>query len=518
MAFPTDELTQFFPLYADQTESAIRARWNGWMNEGTDPTDEGNWTNVREGAMAHVLTQPGVRESARIYDLMGTEVPMASNPLWAWEAYLDDLGEVVRVLRKAGVKATCDSVVVAGPVGTFVAGASHVTTVPTTPEADDALEFSLDAAVTTQAHYGPPLTPAAALQVGGTLTFSTNYRYVVTAFDMWGQESTPSAEVNVTVASSGTSRKTHLTWTAPTIPATGGVSGYSIYRKTAGATGPPYNFIAQVAAGVLAYDDTNAVGENTTIHPPTVDGTGGKVFASVTATENGPAYDQPIGAITQLVPPIDSVSVFNSAPSLGGALAESDQDLRVRVLGRYKRQGAGNVFDYQGWALDEPGVGRVTVLPLWNGAGTVKVVITDRNGAAVPLTIVASLQNRLDPIAGQGKGLAPVGAVVTVATAAGLAVTVVASVNPEPGYSVDDHADGRVVLRPLIEAAVLRYVQSVQSGGFVVYEQVKGRIVTVQGVHTISAVTVNGGTADVLIDTDPAQTPQLVLPLTLSEV
>jgi uncharacterized phage protein gp47/JayE len=509
---------QFFPLYADQTEALIRARWNAWLNEGTAPSDEVNWTNVREGAIAQILTQPGVRESARIYDLMGTEVPMASNPLWAWESYLDDAAEVVRVDRKAGVPAHCNSVIITGPVGTLIPAGSQVTTVPTTPESDDALEYNLDAPVTTQAHYGPPLTPAAVLQVGGTLTFSTTYRYVVTAFDMWGQESTPCAEVTVTVASSGTSRQARITWTSPTVPSGGAVNGYFIYRKTGGAAGPPYNFIGQVSAGVLAFTDTNSVGENSTLHPPATDGTGGKVFAAVTAVAAGPEYDKPIGALNQLVPPIDNVSAYNSSPAIGGASTESDPDLRERVLGRYDRQGAGNVFDYQGWALEEPGVGRVTVVPLWNGPGTVKVVVMDRQGQPVPQTILDSLTARLDPVPGQGKGLAPVGAVVTVTTAEGINITVVASVNPEPGYSVDDHADGRVVLRPLIEAAVLRYVQSIGSGGFVVYEQIKGRIVTVQGVHTISSVTVNGDVLDVFIDTNPAQTPQLVTPLTLTEV
>lgn len=518
MALTVDDPQQFFPLYADQTEAQIRTRWNLWLNEGTDPSDEANWTNVREGSIAQILTQPGVRESARIYDLMGTEVPMASNPLWAWEAYLDDAGEVVRVFRKVGVKANCNSVIVTGPVGTLIPAGSQVTTVPSTPEADDALEYDLDAPVTTELAYGPPLTPAAAVQNGGTLTFSTTYRYVITAANTFNQETGASAEVTGTIAASGTNRKVHLSWTAPAIVGGGLATGYNIYRKTGGSAGPPYNLIGVVSGGTLTFDDTGAVGENTGVHPPAVDGTGGKVFASVTATETGQEYDQPIGALTQLVPPIDGVSVYNTLPAIGGAGTENDPDLRVRVLGRYDRQGSGNVFDYQGWALDEPGVGRVTVIPLWLGAGTVKVIVMDRSGQPVPQSVVSSLQNRLDPQAGQGKGLAPVGATVTVTTASTLAVTVVASINPEPGYSVDDHADGRVVLRPLIQAAVERYVESVLSGGTIVYEQVKGRIVTVQGVHTISAVTVNGGTADVDVNSDPAESPSLVLPMTLTEV
>ncbi len=61
-----------------------------------------------------------------------------------------------------------------------------------------------------------------------------------------------------------------------------------------------------------------------------------------------------------------------------GAEAESDEALRARYLARVQTPSSGgNVSDYKNWALEVSGVGAVKVNPLWNGPGTVKVVLVD---------------------------------------------------------------------------------------------------------------------------------------------
>lgn len=86
-----DDSDQFLPLFPEETEATIRERWAAWANEGLTEEDVDRWVDVREGSFFYIATAPGVREAARIYDLMGTEFPASAFPLWTWGEYMDDL-------------------------------------------------------------------------------------------------------------------------------------------------------------------------------------------------------------------------------------------------------------------------------------------------------------------------------------------------------------------------------------------------------------------------------------------
>jgi hypothetical protein len=120
------------------------------------------------------------------------------------------------------------------------------------------------------------------------------------------------------------------------------------------------------------------------------------------------------------------------------------------------------------------------------------------------------VQADLDPTPGRGAGGAPVSAAVTVETAIALPITVAAVIEFEPGFSLDGDS-GTVALRGLITQRVREYVERVESGGEVVPRQVLGQIVTVEGVHDVGNLTLNGAAAVVPVDDDPAQAPQLVV-------
>lgn len=244
---------------------------------------------------------------------------------------------------------------------------------------------------------------------------------------------------------------------------------------------------------------------------------GGSLDLTVTATDAGEAGNVGALAITVPGPGLVGVDVSNADPTQGGTEAETDESLRGRVLNAYIGQGAGNRNDYERWARAWDGVGRVTVIPLWNGPGTVKVVVTTADGQPVSPATVAALQADLDPTAGRGDGQAPVGAHVTVETATALDVTIAASIEFERGYTLDG-VGGTVALGDEIDAAVRNYVERVEPGGEVVIAKVAGVIVTVPGVHDVSGVRLNGGAANVPVDDDPAQIPSVVEPMTLTEV
>ena len=80
-----------------------------------------------------------------------------------------------------------------------------------------------------------------------------------------------------------------------------------------------------------------------------------------------------------------------------------------------KKEFAGNKQSYITYISDIPGVGGVKVYPIWNGGGTVKIVITDSSYSVPSDNLVQEVQEKIDPSKnGQGIGQAPIGAIVSV--------------------------------------------------------------------------------------------------------
>jgi uncharacterized phage protein gp47/JayE len=488
--------TEFVPLYPEETEEAVSARWAEWANEGLSPGDDG-YVDTQPMSFWWLATRAGVREAARMYDLMGTEVVAAAFPQWAWGEYLDDHAEREGLTRNGEVKATGD-LQFAGPVGTVIP-AGQVAFVPGT-ESTDPIEFETLSARTIPAAATAPTGLATTAQPGGSLAASTLYRYVVTAVDGAG-ETPVSAEVNRTTSADATARAVGLTWT----PVTSATS-YRVYRKT-GATGPPYDLLAEVVGPSFA--DFGTAAPNTAVHPPTANTTGGKVIAPARALEGGAAGNVGTGAITGTQPPVTDTTVTNLLPMLGGAETEGDEPLRERVVGSFEDEGGANNTFYKKIALDYPGVGRVTILPLWNGANTIKVVLSTADGQPVSAAIVNGLQAELDPVPGGGYGLAPTGSAVTVATAALLVVNVTAVIEFDLGYSVDGDG-GTAATRSLISGALQSYLRTVPSGGEVVQRQAIGAVARIPGVHDLSlTLSGAGGNGNVAVGSNPAQVPVL---------
>ena len=128
----------------------------------------------------------------------------------------------------------------------------------------------------------------------------------------------------------------------------------------------------------------------------------------------------------------------------------------------------------------------------------------DESGRAVSAQKVAEEQAYLDPVPGAGKGQAPPGATVTVSTPSTIGLVVNGTIAFKEGFSLDG-GGGLVALRARIEASVESYVNSLEVGEDVVYDHVKAQMFTVQGVYSVSGVTVNGGAADIPVGEDPPQ-------------
>lgn len=101
-----------------------------------------------------------------------------------------------------------------------------------------------------------------------------------------------------------------------------------------------------------------------------------------------------------------------------GENTETDEALRKRYIDRSNSIAfGGNVIDYQQKTNLIEGVGATHVIPVWNGGGTVKLVILDSNYNKASEYLVKTVQNEICPnLTDTGTGIAPIGHSVTVDT------------------------------------------------------------------------------------------------------
>ena len=137
---------------------------------------------------------------------------------------------------------------------------------------------------------------------------------------------------------------------------------------------------------------------------------------------------------------------------------ESDDHLRARLLSSQSWIAyGGNVADYLDMTSKIDEVGAAQIYPIWNGGGTVKVVILNNDLMPASASLVQKVKNTLDPEDKQaeGYGLAPIDHAVTVTAPEELIVNVDISVK------LDDTKVTRYV-KDRITKAVESYFQSLR--------------------------------------------------------
>lgn len=96
---------------------------------------------------------------------------------------------------------------------------------------------------------------------------------------------------------------------------------------------------------------------------------------------------------------------------------EDTEDFRERYFETIKSIAyGGNIDDYRKKVKAIDGVGLVKVIPVWNGGGTVKLIITDSEFKEPTSELISKVQEIIDPIPfhKKGVGVAPIGHYVTV--------------------------------------------------------------------------------------------------------
>lgn len=189
-------------------------------------------------------------------------------------------------------------------------------------------------------------------------------------------------------------------------------------------------------------------------------------------------------------------AVTNSSPTTGGYDEESDADLIKRYY-EYLRNPAtsGNQAAYVSWAKSVNGVGDVKVLPAFDGANTVKLIIIDANKEPADQAIVDSVREYIDSSTnGIGSGVAPIGVVLTVEPATAHNLTIEVDVDLLAGYTIEQVTQS-------ITQNVEEYLRSIAFvKNNVSFAKIGSAILDSEGISDYTSLLINGAASNVVLN------------------
>lgn len=235
--------------------------------------------------------------------------------------------------------------------------------------------------------------------------------------------------------------------------------------------------------------ETKTIGENETVD------------IKAECRETGTIGNVSKGSISVLLGSINGIkSVTNKEDFKGGTDIEDEEHFRERVLvAEQEDKLSGASSDYIRWAKEVDGVGYAYVVPEWNGAGTVKVLILDKNRKAATQELIDEVQEYIYPlnVAGNRDGKAPIGAIVTIATPQTLLINVKASFVFSNGFSQE------TVLN-ILKNKIDKYLDKIDIGGTISYNAIYAltgsMMLADEGIQDFSNLTINDGTTNIILN------------------
>ena len=251
---------------------------------------------------------------------------------------------------------------------------------------------------------------------------------------------------------------------------------------------------------VVPVDNRFSDGENTYIVIENIVGTNNSILRCEQAGVVGNSYYGPLTPITYLqgLTRAELTDIIDMGDDI-----ESDEDLRVRYMESVTApEFGGNVSDYQNKVKSLTGVGGCKVVPIWNGGGTVKLIITNSQGGVPTSSLVNDVQEAVDPNQDQqGLGIAPIGHIVTVEGAVARNITVSATFTLESGVDPTDIQDS-------VNNIVDNYFKSLSNNWdkednlIARISQLETRLLGVAGVLDITNTKMNNSTSNLSLESN----------------
>ena len=203
--------------------------------------------------------------------------------------------------------------------------------------------------------------------------------------------------------------------------------------------------------------------------------------------------------------PIDYIEGLTSANIteilVPGEDEETDESLRKRYFDSLESQAfGGNIADYKDKVSKINGVGGVKVYPIWNGGGTVKLVIIDSTFDKPSDTLVNEVQTIIDPVQNQGEGvgIAPIGHIVTVSGVDEIIINITSNITLRAGYAWDD-VKAQIIDKLNEYYKELRESWESSDNLVVRISYIETRVLDVPGVLDIQGTNINGSAENLIL-------------------
>jgi uncharacterized phage protein gp47/JayE len=187
--------------------------------------------------------------------------------------------------------------------------------------------------------------------------------------------------------------------------------------------------------------------------------------------------------------------------------AEDEEDtevLRARYYASFNSNPyGGNKQDYITKTNSIAGVGSTKVIPVWDGGGTVKLVIIDSDFNSATSTLIDSVQDIIDPIGyqGQGVGVAPIGHTVTVVSVRNVSVVIKTTITFNEGYSWGTLG---TAITEAIEAYFLEMRKDWANQEYLMVRisQIETRLLKITGILDVTGTKINGAETNLALEYD----------------
>lgn len=228
------------------------------------------------------------------------------------------------------------------------------------------------------------------------------------------------------------------------------------------------------------------------------------VTVPVECTQTGPVGNVIAHSIVFKVTKLDGVKAVENPENItGGTDEEDDESLRERITeidGAKSISYVGSVADYKRWSKEVAGVGEATVIPAKDDSGLVTVVITDSNGDPANENLCKAVYDHIMSPDAPELRLTPPNARLLVSPPETLTLSISATVNLLPAYSLESVSKAFL-------AATQTYLATARTDREIRFTQIGKILAGIEGIYDYGSLAINGDTANIPI-TD-IQLPQV---------
>ncbi len=222
----------------------------------------------------------------------------------------------------------------------------------------------------------------------------------------------------------------------------------------------------------------------------------GIAIISVTAVTSGTISNVAANTICMMAKPDKNIlSVTNKEPITGGTERESNNAYYDRIAAEYDSSMTylGNDSDYIRWAK-EAGAGDCIVVSAYDGPGTVKLVLVDRNGEPANNTLIQEVYHYIVSPDDRTKRLLPTACAKLVCVAA-------TTVNINyicTGLSIDETTTIEQIKKDFKEA-VMKIYDKAKNDSILRYNDVRPLISAIHGVKDFDTFMMNNNIVNILL-------------------